>query len=227
VVTRDEFLDIHEAWARGRSVGQIARETGKDRKTIRRMLREGGPQPRVRRDVRSKLDPFRGYLVERMVTDKVTNATVLYDEIRAKGYRGGLSILREFLKPLRELVADDERATVRFETAPGQQAQVDWGEFKKPGRKRVHGFVLTLGWSRAMHLYFADSQALAGFLRCHEHAFEQLGGVPAGILYDRGKTVWLRDDDRQRPVFHPALLDFARYYGYEPKLCRAHGVGFQ
>jgi DNA-binding phage protein len=43
VVTRNELLDIHEAWARGRSVSQIARETGKDRKTIRRMLKEGGP----------------------------------------------------------------------------------------------------------------------------------------------------------------------------------------
>ncbi len=220
MVTRDEFLDIHEAWVRGRTVSQIARETGRDRKTIRRMLRDG-PQPRSQRQVPSKLDPFRDYLLQRMVTDKVTNATVLYDEIRAKGYAGGLSILWEYLKPLRALVADDH-TTVRFETTPGQQAQVDWGVFKKAGRKRVHGFVLTLGWSRAMHLDFADSQALAGFLRCHENAFEQLGGVPAEILYDRAKTVWLRDDDRQRAVFHPALLDFARYYGFEPRLCRAH-----
>ena len=73
----------------------------------------------------SKLDPFRDYLVQRMFTNKVTNATVLYDEIRAKGYRGGLSILWEYLKPLRALVADDH-PKVRFETNPGQQAQVDW-----------------------------------------------------------------------------------------------------
>lgn len=222
MVTRDEFLDIHEAWAKGWTVSQIARETGRDRKTIRRMLQSGGPTARAKRERASKLDPFRDYLVKRVVTDKVTNAAVLFDEIRAKGYDGGHSILWEFVKPLRALVADDERATARFETEPGQQAQVDWGEFKKPERKRVHGFVFTLGWSRAMHLDFADSQALAGFLRCHEHAFENLGGVPMQILYDRTKTVWLRDDDRGKPVFHPALLDFARYYGYEPRLCHAY-----
>lgn len=67
-------MDIHEAWSQGRSISQIARETGHDRKTIRRLLREGGPRPRAPRQVASKLDPFREYLVQRMVVDKVTNA---------------------------------------------------------------------------------------------------------------------------------------------------------
>ncbi len=56
---------------------------------------------------------------------------------------------------------------MRFETPPGRQAQVDWGTFKKPGRKRVQGFVMTLGCSRAQYLDFTDSQALALFLACH------------------------------------------------------------
>src|SRR5438270_400827 len=131
---------------------------------------------------------------------------------------GGRSILWEFLRPLRPLVA--EKATVRFETPPGRQAQVDWGVFKKPGRPRVQGFVFTLGWSRASFLDFAATQALAAFLRCHEGAFQYLGGVPEEILYDRTKTVWLRDDDRGDPVFHPGLLDFAGHYGFRPRLCR-------
>lgn len=218
MIRGDEFLDIHEAWSQGRSISEIARETGHDRKTIRRLLRQGGPRPRAPRQVASKLDPFREYLVRRMVTDKITNAEVLYDEIREQGYSGGRSILWEFLRPLRRLVADD-RATVRFETPPGHQAQVDWGEFRKPPRRRVHGFVMTLGWSRAMYLGFSDTQALAAFLRCHEEAFSYLGGVPEEILYDRTKTVWLRDDEHQQPVFHPGLLDFARYYGFQPRLC--------
>lgn len=112
--------------------------------------------------------------------------------------------------------------TARFETPPGKQAQVDWGIFKKPGRKRVQGFVMTLGWSRTMYLDFSETQALAGFLRCHEQAFHYFGGIPEQILYDRTKTVWLRDDDRGEPVFHPGLLDFAQHYGYEPRLCRGY-----
>ena len=80
---------------------------------------------------------------------------------------------------------------------------------------------MTLGWSRAQYLDFTDSQALALFLGCHEQAFHDFGGVPEEILYDRVKTVWLRDDEHGDPVFHPGFVDFAEYYGFRPRLCRA------
>ncbi len=221
MVGRGEFMDLHEAWVGGKSISEVARLTGRDRKTVRRLLREGGPRPRAAREVSSKLDPFRAYLLGRVLgEDPVSNSEVLFDEIRAQGYSGGRSILKEFLQPFRELVK--EKATARFETPPGKQAQVDWGTFKKPGRKRVQGFVMTLGWSRTMYLDFSETQALASFLRCHEQAFDYFGGVPEQILYDRTKTVWLRDDDRGDPIFHPGLLDFAQHYGYEPRLCRGY-----
>jgi len=85
----------------------------------------------------------------------------------------------------------------------------------------VQAFVLTLGWSRASYLDFSETQALPALLRCHEHAFRYLGGVPEEILYDRMKTVWLRNDQRGDPVFHPGLLDFAQHYGFRPRLCHA------
>jgi transposase len=77
--------------------------------------------------------------------NQVSNAEVLFDEIREKGYAGGRTILKEFLQPFRELVK--EEVTVRFETPLGKQARVDWGIFKKkrPGRKRVQGLVMTPG----------------------------------------------------------------------------------
>ncbi|MGH7685377.1 MAG: IS21 family transposase [Candidatus Dormibacteria bacterium] len=215
----EDFLDIVDLWRQGRSLSEIARQTGHDRKTVRRLVQHGLPGPRTPRLVSSKLDPFREYLITRVVNDKVTNAAVLFDEIRARGYTGGRSILWDFLRPLRSVLED--KVTVRFETPPGKQAQVDWGEFKKPGMRRVHGFALTLGWSRAGYLDFSDTQALVALLRCHEHAFAYLGGVPEEVLYDRMKTVWLRDDHRGDPVFHPGLLDFAAHYGYRPRLCRA------
>lgn len=220
MVGREEFMDIHELWVRGRTVSEIARLTGRDRKTVRRVIEGGGPQPRKTREVTSKLDPFREYLLGRMLDpeDPVDNTQVLLDEIRAKGYTGGRSILKEFLQPFRALAKD--KTTERFETPPGKQAQVDWGSFRKPRCHRVQGFVMTLGWSRASYLDFEDSQALPLFLACHERAFDYLGGVPDEILYDRVKTVWLRDDEHGDPVFHPGFLDFARYYGFRPRLCR-------
>jgi transposase len=209
MVGQREFMDVHDAWVRGKSISEIARQTGRDRKTIRRLLREGAQVGRKPRQISSKLDPFREYLLARMVSeDPVSNAEVLYDEIHELGYRGGGTILKEFMHPFRALAK--EKATVRFETPPGRQAQVDWGTFKKPGRKRVQGFVMTLGWSRAQYLDFTDSQALALFLGCHEQAFHYLGGVPEEILYDRVKTVWLHDDEPGRPGLPSRLCRLRR-----------------
>lgn len=218
VVGMEGYLDVVELWRQGRSISEIARCTGHDRKTVRRLVEQGPPGPRAPRQVSSKLDPYREHLIKRLIEDKVTNAAVLFDEIRALGYEGGRSILWDFLRPLRGVL--EEKVTVRFETPPGKQAQADWGEFKKPTMRRVNGFAFTLGYSRASYLEFSDTQALAALLRCHEHAFQYLGGVPEEVLYDRMKTVWLRDDHRGDPVFHPGLLDFAAHYGYRPRLCR-------
>jgi transposase len=56
----------------------------------------------------------------------------------------------------------------------------------------------------------------------HEEAFRQLGGVPEEILYDRMKTVWLETDERGEIVWNPVFLDFARYWGFKPRLCRPY-----
>src|SRR5712664_1386945 len=104
MVGQKEFMDVHDAWVQGKSISEIARQTGRDRKTIRRLLREGTQTARKPRQISSKLDPFREYLLARMVgEDPVSNAEVLYDEIHELGYRGGRSILKEFMHPFRAL----------------------------------------------------------------------------------------------------------------------------
>jgi len=110
--------------------------------------------------------------------DPVGNAEVIYDEICGRGYTGGRGILQEFMRPFREM--SKQKVTGRFETPPGKQAQVDWGSFRKPQPKKVQGFVITLGWSRAGYLDFEDSQALPIFLACHEHAFHCVSSSAAG-----------------------------------------------
>ena len=119
MVCREEWLDIQEAWRRRASISELARSTGRDRKAIRRRVREGPPGPRAPRPVQSKLDGYRENLIERLLgPDKVTNAEVPFDEIRARGHTGGRSILKEFLRPLWPLVED--KATLRFETPLGR-----------------------------------------------------------------------------------------------------------
>jgi transposase len=101
---------------------------------------------------------------------------------------------------------------------------VDWGHLgaiEIDGQEqKLNGFAFTLGYSRAMMAEAALDQKLGTLLRMHEEAFLQLGGVAEEILYDRMKTVWLEIDERGEVVWHPVFLDFARYWGFTPRLCR-------
>ena len=196
--------------------------TGFDRKTVRKYLANPERQPRYRpRQKRpSQLDPFKPYIDERLAAG-VWNAVVLLRELRERGYAGGYSTVKEYLQPKRE---ESRAAAVRrFETPPGRQAQVDWGHLgtlEMEGEEySLSGFTFTLGYSRMMMAEAALDQKLGTLLRMHEEAFRQLGGVPEEILYDRMKTVWIGIDDRGEIVWHPVFLDFARYWGFTPRLC--------
>jgi transposase len=112
--------------------------TGWDRKTIRKYVQAAGVAPEYgpRPAQPSKLDAFKPYLEERLRAG-VWNARVLLRELRERNYAGGYTILTDWLRPQRS--ATRVVAVRRFETAPGKQAQVDWGiwaRWRWPGRNR-------------------------------------------------------------------------------------------
>ena len=217
--------EIEELKWQGLSIQAISRWLGLDRKTIRKYLLkpDGTPAygPRAARP--SKLDAFKPYIEERQKAG-VWNAQVLLREVRARGYTGGYTILKDWLQPQRE--SAQTVAVRRFETPPGKQSQVDWGHLgaiEINGQERkLNGFTFTLGYSRAMMAEAALDQKLGTLLKMHEEAFRQLGGVPEEILYDRMKTVWVEIDERGEVVWNPVFLDFARYWGFTPRLCRPY-----
>jgi transposase len=218
--------EIHELKRQGLSVSAISAVTGYDRKTVRKYLaeREAMPTYGPRAPRPTKLEPFYGYIEERLCAG-VWNAVVLLRELRERGYTGGYSILKGYLQPKRQ--AARQVAVRRFETPPGHQGQVDWGdlgflEYPDGTRTRLSGFVLTLGHSRASFADVALDQTLSTLLAMHEAAFQALGGVPAEILYDRMKTVVLGTDERGEVRWQPVFLDFARYWGFIPRLCRPY-----
>src|SRR2546430_510758 len=207
------------------SIQAISKLTGWDRKTIRKYIQAAGLAPEYgpRSAPPSKLDAFKPYLEGRLRSG-VWNARVLLRELRERNYTGSYTILTDWLRPQRS--AARVVAVRRFETAPGQQAQVDWGHLgtlEMAGQEqKLHGFTFTLGYSRRMVAEAALDQKLGTLLRLHEAAFQQIGGVPEEILYDRMKTVWLGTDERGEIVWHPVFLDFARYWGFTPRLCRPY-----
>lgn len=135
---------IRELKQKGWTITAIAREMGFDRKIFGSIYRQRlllNQKKRTKRE--SKLDPYKPYLLER-IKEGTTNCAVLIEEIREKGYEGKSTILRDFVQTYRD--APKKQATVRFETIPGRQAQVDLaenvGEFYVDGSKRpLYAFI--------------------------------------------------------------------------------------
>lgn len=219
-----DVKELHDLKRQGLSITQISALSGFDRKTIRKYLEDSTtPGYGPRRERPSKLEPFQPYIQKRLATG-VWNAVVLLRELKERGYNGGYSILSDYLRPLRQEAT--AVAVRRFETPPGHQAQLDWGtigHLETPtGKQTLFALVLTLGHSRALFAEVATDTKIATLLRLHELAFAELGGVPHEILYDRMKTVILGTDERGETRWHPLFRDFAAYWGFVPRVCRAY-----
>ena len=207
-----------------RSIREIARTLGVSRNTVRKYVRAPGlPTAKPRPPRPSKLDPFREHLRGRLSAG-VENGVVLLRELRAQGYAGGYSILKDYLHPLR--LGRTAKATVRFETNPAEQAQVDFGHFAyvtPTGERRWYwAFVMVLSWSRLLYVEFIRRADVATFIRCHVNAFERFGGVPGACLYDNTKVVVLGRDAGGAPHWNPTFLDFALRVGFDLRLCRPY-----
>lgn len=217
MVRLEGFMEIQQLHHDGVSVSEIARRLNMDRKTVRKYLGQA-PRAYERKGKSWKIDPFRAYLRERWELG-VRNAARLFTEIQKRGYSGGGTQVRAAVAPWRS--EGQERAFVRFETGPGEQAQMDWGHFGNWGGKRLYGFALTLSWSRMQYVEFTQRQDAETLLNCMVHALEFFGGVTQTVLTDNMKTVVL-DRIEGQPRFHAKMLDFASYYGFVPRVCHPY-----
>jgi transposase len=220
LIRLEEWVDIVSRRAAGQSIKGIARELGVSRNTVRATLRRQGPPHYERRPCPSKLDPHRDYLIARLAEFPELSAKQLLAEIRARGYAGGISILKDFTRPYR---VPRKGPVVRFETPPGEQAQCDFGELGMHAvrgvRTRVYLFVMVLGFSRYMYVEATADARSATFLACHARAFASFGGMPREVLYDNAKICAL-EHSRTVVTFNEALLDFAGRFAFRPRLCR-------
>lgn len=217
--------EIHALRKDNRSIREIAECLHISRNTVRKYLRHPGlPEPKPRPPRPSKLAPYHEYIRRRMLQDGVTNSQVLLRELRAMGYTGGRTILKDFMKPLRP--PRPAPATVRFETEPGEQAQVDLTAVtlvRADGTTQpLWAFAMVLEWSRAGYVEFMARADLPSFLRAHLHAFEHFGGVPRRVLYDNTKLVVNGRDQQGQPVWNLRFLDFALRTGFDARLCRPY-----
>jgi transposase len=222
MLSKEDFAVIKALNQRGVYIKDIAEQLGVHPKTVSRALSNGAPPAKERKRRGSKLDPYKPKIDE-LLKDGVWNAMVILREIQVEGYTGGMTILREYIEPKRSLRAG--RATVRFETRPGEQLQSDWGEVtvEIAGQPtKVYFEVNQLGYSRRFHFWCADSldaeHTYEGMIR----SFEYFGGLPEEVLVDNQKSAVLEPSNQGQPRFNERFVDLSGHYGFTPRACRPY-----
>ncbi len=212
----------------GLSKTAIAQRLGVSRRVIYHWLATGqltravdAPVPRRAAPRGSRLDPFTSIIRERLATYPELSAVRLYDEVRAAGYPGGITQVRDYVARVRPRPAPEP--LVRYETAPGHQAQVDFAEFRLPWGKR-YALVVVLGYSRLLWLKFYPRQTLATVISGLEEAFAYLSGVPRELLFDQMKAVIVEDQraDGGKLLENPEFLRFAAHWDFRIRACRPY-----
>lgn len=176
---------------------------------------------KARPPVTKKIDPYRGIIQERLEEFPLLSAKRLFDEVRAAGYTGGYTQLKEYVRSVRP--TPPAEPLVRFETAAGHQAQVDFATFTLPWGRR-YSLLVVLGYSRLLWLHFYPRQTMQTLFRGLEAAFAFFGGVPRELLFDQMSAV-VTDDRRDAGgtlVENAEFLRFAHHWGFRIRACRPY-----
>ena len=203
----------------GWKVETCARKFGVHHSVVRRAIRTQPPVANCNGGVptASALDPFKPYIVERLIEHPELTSTRLVLELRDRGFRHSAAIVRRYVSKVR--APRQRKAYLRVETEPGEVAQVDWGAFGHlrigDTQRPLSAFVIVLKWSRALYVDFSLDMRADTFLRMHERAFEFFKGVPKRVIYDNLKTVVLHHVG-PTVQFNPGFLGFAGHYLFEP-----------
>ena len=222
MIDKEEFTVIHTLHKRGYSIRAISKIVGLDRRTISKRLKEKELKPYKKIEYKSKLDPYKKYIISRVkkaIPDNIPSS-VIYEEIKSYGYDGKIRIIQTFLSSIN--ISKKQEEIIRFETKPSYQAQVDWTIIRS-GKNPLYGFVMVLGFSRMAFVYFTDNMRQETWQDCHIKAFEYFGGVPQTLLYDNLKSVVIKRDKygKNQHGFNNDFLEFAKD-NFIPKLCKVY-----
>lgn len=178
----------------------------------------GGRKPPA---VVSSVEPYRE-LVAQWLKEEMEMAAIHQRLVRDHGYTGGYSSVKRFVHRLQP---PEPRVVLRVETAPGAEAQVDFGGVGKlldpaTGKERpAHCFVMTLSYSRHQYLEFTFEQGIPAWIRCHRNAFQSFGGVPAAVVVDNLKAAVIKAQ-LEDPVLSIPYRRLAQHYDFLVHPCR-------
>ena len=202
---------------------ELAKQYGCDYRTVKKYFETKGSETIPRPPKSSILDPYKT-----IVEDKLNvpcSATAIYKFIQKKGYKGCYSVVKRYCNKYK--VEQYQKATIRFETNPGLQAQVDWKESKRLTNKNgeifeINIFLIILGYSRLKYIELTVDRKQSTVFQRLVNAFKFFGGVPKEILFDNMKTVVDQSkSEYNKPVINSTFYEFSKDMGFEVILCRA------
>lgn len=193
---------------------QIAARLGMARRTVRAVIagRQAPPKPRQPRV--TQLAEHEAFIKQELARVPSMNAPAMLERLRARGYTGGVSVLRDRMRALRP--KPHIEVFSHFEVRPGERLEVDWAElgYVLPGvLRRVSAFVAVLVHSRMIFVTFSLSHAMGPFLRCMDRALRFFGGRASVDVFDNMKTV-VTGRVRGEPILHPTMVEYARVHGF-------------
>lgn len=152
-------------------------------------------------------------------------ASDIFRYIKKKGYEGSYSVVKRYCKKYK--IKQSNEATIRFETTPGLQAQVDWKESKKLTNRNgeifiINIFLVVLGYSRMKYIELTIDRNQATVFQGLANSFKYFGGVPKEIVFDNMKTVVDQaKSEYNKPVINSKFYEFSKDMGFQAVLCRA------
>lgn len=220
-------MDIRADYKKGLSYKEIALKNNIDWRTAKKYAHsEHKPVYELCEPKPSKLDPYKGQ-IDLWLEEAPYSAVRIHEKMQEMGYEGKYTMVRTYVSTKKSEL--NQKATVRFETMPGLQAQVDWAFFEnyrvfEDGEyKKLYCFLMVLGYSRMRYIEFVTDMTTSTLIRCHINAFRYFGGYPEEILYDNMKQVVVKRLLKQEDsTLNSQFEDFAGFYGFRPILCRPY-----
>ena len=228
-IMRQDVLNEINIFLRGgeketMSKAAMARIMGCDPRTVKRYLE--GYKPKMKRKIlkKSKLDKFKETIISKLEIGCTSMA--IFKFIQKDGYTGSYSLVADFVQKHKE--EQIKKATIRFETAPGLQSQVDWKENLKMISKHgelfeVNIFLMVLGYSRTKFVKLTSDKTQKTLFECMNEAFEYFGGVPKEIVFDNMATVVDRANSKIGNVkLNTKFVQYSKDIGFNPITCRIY-----
>ena len=180
------------------------------------------PPPPGRSPQASACEPHREVIVEALGRGR--NAMAIWqDLVDGHGFTARYASVRRFIRTLRATTTPDAHPVIL--TAPGEEAQVDYGDgamvrHPQSGKyRRTRLFILTLGYSRKSVRLLTWTSSSRIWSELHERAFRRLGGVTKTVVLDNLKEGVLAPDVYD-PTLNPLYRDVLAHYGVVALPCR-------